>query len=316
MTGDRRPDPAATARSPRSTAPTPRREAVAIRDGRFCSPGPMPRSWRWPGRDASRSTLGGRRVIPGLIDSHMHIIRGGLNYNMELRWDGVRSLADAMAMLKRAGRRHAAAAMGARGRRLHRAPVRREAPADARRDQRRRAGHAGLHPAPLRPRAAERRRAARGRLHARTRRTRPGGEIQRDAAGNPTGPADRQAQRHASSTRRWPRGRSCRSEYQKNSTRHFMRELNRLGVTSVIDAGGGFQNYPDDYAVIEELHREGQLTVRIAYNLFTQKPKAGAGRLRRLGQAGRRPGRATISTATTAPARCWSSPPPTSRISA
>ena len=27
-----------------------------------------------------------------------------------------------------------------------------------------------------------------------------------------------------------------------------MRELNRLGVTGVIDAGGGFQNYPDDYA--------------------------------------------------------------------
>ena len=62
-------------------------------------------------------------------------------------------------------------------------------------------------------------------------------------------------------------------EYQKNSTRHFMREVNRLGVTSVIDAGGGFQNYPDDYRIIEELHHEGQLTVRIAYNLFTQKPK-------------------------------------------
>ncbi len=62
-------------------------------------------------------------------------------------------------------------------------------------------------------------------------------------------------------------------EYQKNSTRHFMREVNRLGITGVIDAGGGFQNYPDDYRIIEELHREGQLTVRIAYNLFTQKPK-------------------------------------------
>ena len=43
---------------------------------------------------------GGRRLIPGLIDSHIHMIRGGLNYNLELRWDGVRSLADAMAMLK------------------------------------------------------------------------------------------------------------------------------------------------------------------------------------------------------------------------
>ena len=34
-----------------------------------------------------------------------------------------------------------------------------------------------------------------------------------------------------------------------------MRELNRLGVTSVIDAGGGFQNYPQDYEVVERLAR-------------------------------------------------------------
>lgn len=53
-----------------------------------------------------------------------------------------------------------------------------------------------------------------------------------------------------------------------------MRELNRLGVTGAIDAGGGFQNYPDDYAVIQELADAGQLTIRLAYNLFTQKPKA------------------------------------------
>ena len=52
-----------------------------------------------------------------------------------------------------------------------------------------------------------------------------------------------------------------------------MREFNRLGVTSAIDAGGGYQNYPDDYAVITELARQNQLTVRIAYNLFTQRPK-------------------------------------------
>ena len=45
--------------------------------------------------------LRGRRVLPGLIDNHLHIIRGGLNFNMELRWDGVRSLADALAMLKK-----------------------------------------------------------------------------------------------------------------------------------------------------------------------------------------------------------------------
>jgi hypothetical protein len=52
-----------------------------------------------------------------------------------------------------------------------------------------------------------------------------------------------------------------------------MRELNRLGLTSAIDAGGGFQNYPDDYKVVEDLHQRGELTVRLAYNLFTQRPK-------------------------------------------
>ncbi|MEA2776441.1 MAG: hypothetical protein QOF90_1847, partial [Acetobacteraceae bacterium] len=57
-------------------------------------------------------------------------------------------------------------------------------------------------------------------------------------------------------------------------TRHFMRELNRLGVTGAIDAGGGFQNFPEDYAVIQKLADDGQLTIRLAYNLFTQKPKA------------------------------------------
>jgi predicted amidohydrolase YtcJ len=61
-------------------------------------------------------------------------------------------------------------------------------------------------------------------------------------------------------------------EYQYNSTRHFMRELNRLGLTSVCDAGGGFQNYPEDYQIIQQLHERGEMTVRIAYNLFTQKP--------------------------------------------
>src|SRR5580693_835963 len=50
--------------------------------------------------DALTVDLKGRRVVPGLNDSHLHVIRGGLNYNMELRWDGVPSLADGLRMLK------------------------------------------------------------------------------------------------------------------------------------------------------------------------------------------------------------------------
>src|SRR5262245_39432901 len=47
-----------------------------------------------------RIGLQGRRVIPGLNDSHIHVIRGGLNFNLELRWDGVPTLADALALLR------------------------------------------------------------------------------------------------------------------------------------------------------------------------------------------------------------------------
>jgi predicted amidohydrolase YtcJ len=57
------------------------------------------------GEKTARIDLKGRRVIPGLNDSHIHVIRGGLNFNMELRWDGVPSLADALAMLREQARR-------------------------------------------------------------------------------------------------------------------------------------------------------------------------------------------------------------------
>ena len=101
----------------------------------------------------------------------------------------------------------------------------------------------------------------------------PGGEIVRDSAGNPTGlllAKPNAAILYATLAK----GPKLPFDYQLNSTRHFMRELNRLGVTGAIDAGGGNQNYPDDYAVIQKLADDGQLTIRLAYNLFTQKPKA------------------------------------------
>ena len=52
-----------------------------------------------------------------------------------------------------------------------------------------------------------------------------------------------------------------------------MRELNRFGIASVVDAGGGLENYPGDYEVVRELHERGELTVRLEYNFFRQKPK-------------------------------------------
>jgi len=57
---------------------------------------------------------------------------------------------------------------------------------------------------------------------------------------------------------------------QKESTRHYLRELNRFGLTSAIDAAGGFQNFPENYSTVMELADEGNLSLRIAYHLFPQ----------------------------------------------
>src|ERR1700739_147807 len=75
--------------------------AVAITDGKFSAVGRDHEVMPLAGERTRIFDLKGRRALPALIDNHLHIIRGGLNFNMELRWDGVRSLADAMAMLKR-----------------------------------------------------------------------------------------------------------------------------------------------------------------------------------------------------------------------
>src|SRR6202007_957293 len=98
----------------------------------------------------------------------------------------------------------------------------------------------------------------------------PAGEVQRDRNGNPTGllPAMTNANILYSTL---AKGTTLSREDQLNSSRLFFRELNRFGITSAIDAGGGFQNYPDDYGVVSELHRNGELSIRLASNLFTQK---------------------------------------------
>jgi predicted amidohydrolase YtcJ len=245
--------------------------AVAIKDRLFMAVGRDNDVMKLAGASTKIIDLKGRRVLPGLIDNHLHIIRGGLNYNMELRWDGVRSLAEAMAMLKK----QVAITPPPQWVRVvggfaehqfaeKRLPTIEELNAAA--------PDTPVFLLHLYDRAMLN--AAALRVLAYTKETPhpPGGEIVRDANGNPTGLllARPNANILYSTLARGPK---LPLEYQINSTRHFMRELNRLGVTGAIDAGGGSQNYPEDYVVIQKLADEGQLTIRLAYNLFTQKQK-------------------------------------------
>ncbi len=69
------------------------RRTIATQDGLFLEVGSAARSWRWLVQHENRRPQG-QACSTGLIDNHTHVVRRGLNYNMELRWDGVRSLAE------------------------------------------------------------------------------------------------------------------------------------------------------------------------------------------------------------------------------
>jgi predicted amidohydrolase YtcJ len=245
--------------------------AVAITDGLFAAVGRDEEVTPLVGPATRIIDLKNRLVLPGLIDNHLHIIRGGLNFNMELRWDGVPSLADAMTMLKRQVAItpppqwvRVVGGFTAHQFAEKRLPTIEELNAAA--------PDTPVFLLHLYDRAILNGAALRAVGYSKDTPDPPGGEIVRDGAGNPTGLliANPNAGILYATLARGPK---LPLDYQINSTRHFMRELNRLGVTGAIDAGGGFQNYPEDYEVVQRLHNEGQLTIRLAYNLFTQKPK-------------------------------------------
>jgi predicted amidohydrolase YtcJ len=249
----------------------PTASAIAIKDGVFTAVGHDRDIVPLAGPSTEIIDLRGRRVLPGLIDNHLHIIRGGLNFNMELRWDGVRSLSDAMNMLKR----QVAITPPPQWVRVvggftehqfeeKRLPTIEELNAAA--------PDTPVFLLHLYDRAILNGAALRAVGYTKDTPEPPGGEIVRDASGKPTGLllAKPNANILYATLAKGPK---LPFDYQVNSTRHFMRELNRLGVTGAIDAGGGFQNYPEDYAVIQKLNDDGLLTIRLAYNLFTQKPK-------------------------------------------
>jgi predicted amidohydrolase YtcJ len=249
----------------------PTASAVAIKNGVFSAVGRTEEIMPLADRSTRTVDLQGQRVLPGLIDNHLHIIRGGLNYNMELRWDGIRSLADAMAMLKR----QVAVTPPPQWVRVvggftahqfaeKRLPTIEELNAAA--------PDTPVFLLHLYDRAFLNAAALRAVGYTKDTPEPPAGEIVRDSKGNPTGlllAKPNAAILYATLAL----GPKLPFDYQLNSTRHFMRELNRFGLTGAIDAGGGFQNYPEDYAVIQKLANDGELTVRLAYNLFTQKPK-------------------------------------------
>ncbi len=229
--------------------------ALAAKDGRFLAVGDEKDVMAHRGSGTRIIDAGGRTVIPGLNDSHLHVIRGGLNFNMELRWDGVPSLADALRMLREQARRtpppqwvRVVGGWTEFQFAERRMPTLEEVNAAS--------GDVPVFILHLYDRALLNRAALRAVGYTMDTHEPPGGTIQRDENGEPTGLLIAKPNALILS-KTLALGPKLAREDKLNSTRLFMRELNRFGLTSVIDAGGGFQNYPDDYEVIEELHRRG-----------------------------------------------------------
>ena len=79
-------------------------QALAVRDGKIAAIGDTPGIRALAGPATRVIDLGGRTVIPGLIDSHIHAIRAGLSYTTEVHWFGVRTLKEALDRIRAAAK--------------------------------------------------------------------------------------------------------------------------------------------------------------------------------------------------------------------
>lgn len=240
-------------------------QALAVRDGRIAAVGSNAAIAALAGPGTRRIDAGGRALIPGLIDSHLHAVRAALSFTTEVNWIGAASIAEAMARLRE---KAAAARPGswlivaggwteqqfAEKRRPTQAEVMAAAPANP--------VYIQLFYAQVlvTPQGRELLKLGDDTLP-------PGITVERDAAGAATGWWGGNIIGISSLFDRLPK-----PDYGDNvaGTRRFFAELNRLAITGVVDTGG-FNIAAPQYAALFQLWREQALTVRVAYHLFAQR---------------------------------------------
>jgi predicted amidohydrolase YtcJ len=238
-------------------------QAMAIRDGRILALGQAAQMAELTGPKTRVIDLQGRTVIPGLIDSHMHAIRAALSFATEVNWIGARSLTEALARLK------TAAQNTPNGQWL----IVAGGWTEEQFAERRRPTQAELlavapqHPvyvqwmygwAMLTP-------AAYQALQIRQESDLPaGGKFELDRDQKPTGAVV------GGIVPLFDRLPKPSTEQKVTGTRQFFAELNRVGITGVMDPGG-FNMDPDEYQPLFQVWRQGQLNVRVRYSYFAQK---------------------------------------------
>jgi predicted amidohydrolase YtcJ len=247
-----------------------RYSAIAVDGERISALGTSNELLNTRDRDTRLVDAGGRRLIPGINDSHLHVVRGGRFYNLETRWDGIASLEEALALVARQAERTPEGAwvrvVGGwtpfqfQERRMPTVEELNAAAPDTP------VFVLFLYSGALLNQAAMRALGIDEDSEAP-----PGSRFERDATGRPTGVliADPNPAILYRTIARLPQ---LSAEQQISSTQHFYRRLLSLGVTSAVDAGGGGHRFPDDYAATTTLAERGALPLRISAYLFPQEP--------------------------------------------
>lgn len=238
-------------------------QALAVREGRIVAVGGNDAVEALVGSATRRLDAGGRTVIPGLIDSHIHAVRAGLTYATEVNWIGARTIGEAMDRLRQAARARPGSWIIVAGgwSELQFAEKRRPSMAEVMSAVPDNAAYIQLFYSAvlMTPKAQEALGISAGRL--------PAGIMAESAAsGEATGWFTGTIVSISALFDRLPR-----PSFEDNvaGTQQFFTELNRLGVTGVVDPGG-FSIYPSHYAALQKLWRDKSLSVRVAFSLFAQ----------------------------------------------
>ncbi len=244
----------------------PQAQAFAVRDGAFVAVGTDGEIAPLAGEDTLVVRAGGRRVVPGLVDSHLHAVRGGRFYALELRWDGVPSLERGLAMIQEQARRTPP------GQWVR--VVGGWSPYQF--SERRMPTVAELNAASPDVPVFVLFLYSRGFLNAAGARALGIGADTVAPQGGRYELTDGGAILHAEPSPAILYGTVAQlpqlaSDEQILSTRHFFRELARFGLTGALDAGGGGHAYPADYAASATLAAERALPLRISSWLFAQE---------------------------------------------
>jgi predicted amidohydrolase YtcJ len=245
------------------------REALAIRDGKILALGSSADMRKLGGPRSRVIDLQGRTVIPGLIDSHLHAIRAAETFSTEVNWIGASTLAGALGRISEAARTMkpgawliVAGGWNVQQFKENRRPTQAELVAAA-------PGNPvyvqlGYGWAMLTPSALV-------ALNISADADVPsGGRLEKDASGKPTGAISGGQGAIIALFDKLPKPTF---DEQVDGTKKFFRELNRLGLTGVVDPGGN-NLAPEDYQAVFKVWRSGEMSVRVAYTLCGQTPGA------------------------------------------